>query len=489
MGERSVGDRSSILVEGDTVWRVATADRLAFIIDGADYFAALRDAIGRAQRSVRILAWVIDSRLQMVRDGEDDGRPTELAAFLFHLVEERPDLHIWIDCWDHSVIYTLDRELLSQVRLGWTSPEGLHFELGSHHPPGASLHEKLVVIDDAVAFIGGFDQGMGRWDTSEHRPDDPRRVTPAGEPYPPFHDLGVVVSGPAARALGDHARRRWRRTTGELLEPVAAAGDAWPAAVDPAVEDVEVGIVRTRAAWGGEAEVRETERLHRSFIADARHRIFIENQYLTADGVGRALAGRLAGEDPPDVVAISTKESEKWLEQVTMGGLRARWCRELIEADREDRFGVYCPVFEDGTPIMVHSKLFTVDDRLLYVGSANLANRSMVLDTECGLAVDGSLRPDVQRAIRGFRRRLLAEHLGTTPSVVAERERELPLKRVVEELAGGERTLVELPLDEQEIPSILEPLAELADLYIFPSPAKQVRATVADGAGEDELPE
>lgn len=475
-----MGDRSPILIEGETVGRIATADRLAFIVDGADYFAALRDALGRARRSVLILAWVIDSRLQMLRDGASDGRPSELAAFLAELVGERPELHIRIDCWDHSVIYTLDRELLSRVRLGWTSPKRLRFELGSHHPPGASLHEKIVVIDDEVAFIGGLDPGMCRWDTSEHRPGDPRRVNPIGEPYPPFHDLQLVVSGEAARALGEHARRRWKRTTGETVEPVAADGDPWPATVEPAVEDVEVGLVRTRAPWGGEPEILETQRLLRRLIAEAREQIFIENQYLTEDDIGSALAERLRGEDPPDVVAVTSRESEKWLEHITMGGLRARWCRELFEADRQDRFGVYCPVFEDGTPIMVHSKLVCADDRLLYLGSANLATRSMYLDTECGLAIDGSSRADVRQAIRDFRRGLLAEHLGTTPAAVAERERELSLKQTVEALAGGRRTLAELPVDEQELPGAVEPLAELADARIFPSASKPDRGRVAE---------
>ena len=198
-------DAKSILVEGDTVWQIVTADRLAFLIDPAEYFAALHEALGRAQRSVMILAWVIHSQLRLVRNGDADDQPAKLVEFLTYLVEKRPDLHIRIACWDHSLIYTLDREMLTQVRMGWATPERLHFELDSHHPPGASLHEKVVVIDDEVAFLGGIDAGRYRWDTSAHEPDDPRRVAPTGESYPPFHDLQTVVGGPAARVLGDHA--------------------------------------------------------------------------------------------------------------------------------------------------------------------------------------------------------------------------------------------------------------------------------------------
>lgn len=480
-----MGKSRSILREGDTVWRVATADRLTFLVDGADYYAALRDALSRARRSVVILAWVIDSQLSLVRGEDEDDRPAKLAEFLSHLLGERPDLHVRIACWDHSAIYTFDRELLTRVRLGWTTPERLRFELDDNHPPGASLHEKVVVIDDEVAFIGGFDLGRYRWDTSAHDPDDPRRVSPAGEPYPPFHDVQAVVSGPVARVLGDHARRRWRWLTGESTEPVEADGDLWPSTVEPAIEDLDIGVVRTRAAHGSRSEVRETLNLHRSLIAEAKDHIFIENQYLTADQIGRALRRRLSEDDPPAVVAITSKETEGWLEQLTMNGLRARWCREIRDADHRSRFAAYCPVNCAGEPVTVHSKILAVDDRWLYIGSANLANRSMVLDSECGLAIEAGGRDDARRLIRALRRRLLAEHLDATPSEVAKHEEHGSLKAAVDALAGGDRTLVPLPVDAQELPDSLEPIAQLADPHAVPSLAQIARELVGGDENDD----
>ena len=481
------GNFESILRKGDTVWRVATADRLAVLVDGADYYAALRDALGRARQSVVILAWVVDSQLSLVRDQDEDGRPVRLAEFLSHLVGERPDLHVRIACWDHSAIYTFDREVLPRVRLGWTTPDRLRFELDDSHPPGASLHEKVVVIDDEVAFIGGFDLGRYRWDTSAHDPDNPLRVTPTGEPYPPFHDVQAVVSGPVARVLGDHARRRWRRLTGESIELVEADSDLWPSTVDPAIEDLAVGIVRTQAEHGKRSAVRETLNLHRSLVAGARNHIFIENQYLTADQIGRALRSRLSEDDPPTVVAITSKETEGWLEQLTMGGLRARWCREIRDADHRSRFAAYCPVNRAGEPLTVHSKILTADDQWLYIGSANLANRSMVLDSECGLAIEAGGRDDARRLIRALRHRLLAEHLDATQSEVAALEEKGSLKDAIDALAGGERTLVPLPVDAQELPDSLEPIAQLADPQIVPSLSQVARELV--GGDEDDDPD
>lgn len=53
-----------------------------------------------------------------------------------------------------------------------------------------------------------------------------------------------------------------------------------------------------------------------------------------------------------------------------------------------------------------------IDDELLLVGSANLNNRSMVLDTECNIAIDANGDPRIQGALALMRNTLLAEHLG-----------------------------------------------------------------------------
>ena len=59
------------------------------------------------------------------------------------------------------------------------------------------------MIDDRVAFCGGIDLTIRRWDTAEHRADDARRRDPRGIAYAPMHDVQVAVDGEAARALGD----------------------------------------------------------------------------------------------------------------------------------------------------------------------------------------------------------------------------------------------------------------------------------------------
>src|SRR3546814_19533002 len=99
-------------------------------------------------------------------------------------------------------------------------------------PVGAAHHQKLVVVDDAIAVIGGLDLTIRRWDTSDHAADQPLRTDPAGQPYTPFHDLQLMLDGAAATALAEVARGRWPRVTGVRLPPKPnqdGATDLWQA--------------------------------------------------------------------------------------------------------------------------------------------------------------------------------------------------------------------------------------------------------------------
>jgi hypothetical protein len=106
-----------------------------------------------------------------------------------------------------------------QARLAHASE--LSFHLDDQHPVGASHHQKIVIVDDAIAFVSGYDLTKVRWDSCGHKQNDTRRVSHDGKPYAPFHDVGIAVGGDCARALGELARERWRRATGRRLEPPA----------------------------------------------------------------------------------------------------------------------------------------------------------------------------------------------------------------------------------------------------------------------------
>lgn len=461
--------RAGLLAVDRNCWRIEHASRAGFLIDADAYFKAFVEAAGHARRSILIAGWDFHSRTRLLcADGRDC--ELELGRFLNDLVRRRRELQVHILIWDYPMIFGLDREWAPLYGLSWKPHRRICFRYDNTHPTGGSHHQKIVVIDDAVAFSGGIDLTSRRWDTCEHAPQNAHRVM-GGAAYPPFHDLMMAVEGPAARALGDLLRERWQRATNETLEPPWAkkslfrrvgphpSGTAWPASLDNPLRDVAVGISRTAPPIAGQASVREVEALYLDMIAAARHSIYIENQYFTADRVGDALAARLAEPEGPEVVVVLRELSHGWLEEVTMQTLRTKLIERLRAADLHGRLRVYYPFIDGlkiGTCIDVHSKMMVVDDEIVRIGSANLANRSMGLDTECDLTVEALGREEVRAAICDLRAQLLGEHLGFEPARVRETiERTGSLRSAIDLLQGNERTLKALPDLPQVSPAML----------------------------------
>ncbi|MGH7900050.1 MAG: VTT domain-containing protein, partial [Candidatus Binatia bacterium] len=215
----------------------------------------------------------------------------------------------------------------------------------------------------------------------------------------------------------------------------------------PDIENVSLAIARTAPGYAEQPEVREIECQNLDAFAAARREIYIENQYVTATQVGDALSARLGERDGPEVVIVTSRDSTDWIENATMGVLRGRLLDRLRAADRHDRLRVYYPVVPDigERYVKVHSKVLIVDGVFARIGSSNLCNRSMGIDTECDVAIEAGGDPSVRSAVELFRNRLLAEHLGVSVEEFARAlGRERSLIRAIERLRSGERTLEDL---------------------------------------------
>lgn len=431
---------------------LASASKVAVIADARDYFAALAQAAARARRSIDMVAWDLNTRVRLIRDeraGNSEGRPT-FGELMQDLVRRNPDLHVRILCWKPAFVYLFERQSLADAVRALRHPR-IHLRFDDTHPFGACHHQKIVVIDDSVAFSGGLDPSRDRWDSPKHRPNDRRRENPDGERYRPFHDVQMAVEGDVARALGDLVRERWYRATGERLEPVPRDGESrWPPLLPPDFSGVPVAISRTEPAYAGRTEIREVERLFLDSFEEARRLVYLEAQYFTSSRIATALCERLRNEHGPEVVLVLSQHHGNLKEDASMGVLRYQALDQLKRADRHGRLRCVYPLVPGigDSFVNVHSKVSIIDDRFLRVGSANLSNRSLGLDTECDLAVESDER-EVRDRIARVRRRLVGEHLGLAPEEVGRLEEEHggSLAAVIDARKGFPRRLEPLPLE------------------------------------------
>lgn len=454
-----------ILSIGRNCWRVERAGKAALVIDAEAYFKAVKEAALQARHTVYLIGWDFDTRIKFEPEGKTLDGPAKLGPFLRWIDKTRPDVRVHVLKWNLGALQSLGRGTTPLAILDWMTSRRIRFKLDSAHPPGAAHHQKIIVVDDCLCFCGGIDMTTDRWDTREHRDGDKRRRRPSGRRYGPWHDASMVVSGPVAGALGDLARDRWQRATGETLEPPPRDDPIWPESIEPTFEDIEVAIARTSPGYTDDHEpVHEIEALYLDAIAAARRTIYCESQYFASRKIGEALARRLREPDGPEVVIVNPESADGYLEAAVMDTARAKLLAVVRKADRHGRFRIYTPVTKKRRPIYVHAKILIVDDVLLRVGSSNLNNRSLGFDTECDLVMEaarqGASGPDFRARVRAILHDLLAEHLDVEADTVATalEDADGSLIRAIEGLMGDGRSLA--PYEPDEPAAVEEALAD-----------------------------
>lgn len=436
----------TVLEPTQSCWRIARAHQFALVVDADAYFTAFAEALLSSQRRVIIVGWDFDTRTRIRLAGYRAGHWTTLHALFIEALEKHPELVIKILCWDYAAVYAFDREFFPETRFHATAPGRVRIEFDGQHPSGASHHQKIIIMDDAVAFVGGMDLASGRWDTSAHRPFEPLRVTPSGKRYIPVHDVMALLDGPAAHDLAEVCFDRWKRVTGEDLQPLLESGPKpWPDSIKPELIEVDVGISRTDPPFAGRPAIREIQILFQRVTQSAQQLIYVENQYFSSRRIAVLLLHQLRRAKGLCIVMILPQRFGGWFEGHTVGAEQAHLIRSLRKKDSNNGFGAYSPVSSGGrrkTHIHVHSKLMIVDDCILVVGSANLNNRSLGFDTECNVTVVTKPGTEAARGIRAMRLRLMAEHLGVQVDALEQLERQglSPIK-CIEKLRGLNKTL------------------------------------------------
>ncbi len=421
MNELRHDQSHNLLTPGRNCWRVERADRFAVLMENEAYFDALRSALAKARRSVVVLGWQFDPRTRLDPESPHHDHQAQIGHQLRMLVKARPDLDVRLLIWKSPLLIAASQGFYPHRARGWFRKRMVEFRLDPPPAIGACHHQKVIIIDDALAFCGGGDISTDRWDTEAHLDGDPRRCQPSGVIPSPRHEVMAVMDGPAARAVGDLARERWFRSTGERTIADETDSDPWPDGLEPDLRGTPVAVVRTEPAAGGRAEVRENEALHLDAIRRARRLIYFENQYFTSPVIAEALAERLGEEDGPEIVLVSTGTSPSWFDRITMDTARSEVLYRLEQADRHNRFFAFTPHTRMGERIIVHAKVSIYDDAVLRIGSTNLNNRSLGFDTECDVAAEPTDEAG-REAIRRFRQRTIGHWIGVDAEAFGEVE-------------------------------------------------------------------
>jgi phospholipase D1/2 len=409
-------------------WRVHRNARTGIFVDARDYYCAFYALARQARRSILLLGWQFDSDVPLLR-GKDvpagtDPESLELLPFLDGLCAAHPELEVRVLAWDHSVWLSLEREVLQKLSFALRTSERFYFENDATVSQYGAHHQKVAIIDGQYAFFGSNDICQDRWDTSEHACASELRVGRGGRPCKPYHELQAVVTGDAARSLVDLFVERWADGTGQRLDAEALvtperAPAELPADVTIAMPAAELGLYRQFPHRLGRPPVREVAALLVSWIDQAERLIYIETQYFTSKSITDALVRRMRQADRGrlEIVVILPERPEALKEELAVGATQVEVLAELtaVASETGHALGLYNVATRDESGrdvfVYIHSKLMIVDDIRMTIGSANLNNRSMSLDSEINAAwMADAPGDDLARAIRAVRTRLLSEH-------------------------------------------------------------------------------
>lgn len=446
--------------EGWNCWHSQKADYVSVIVDYGNYYRNLHESISKAQKSIFVLGWDIDSRIELLRGKDTQGiKETSFFDLICKRARENPDLQIYLNRWDYSMFFMRQREPLWKQKWKSCGLSNIHVCMDNVVPFSACHHQKIVVIDDTLAYWGGMDVALGRWDFRQHHVRNKNRADPAQLPqwdetekFDPFHDIQAVMAGPAAHSLAQWARKRWidacPSITPASFSPAIQSGlpDVWPNTDPPDFENIDVAIARTMPAMHGQNQVEEVYQLLLDEIGQAENFIYIENQFLACADIAHALNRRLKERPQLRLLAVSCFDPNGIMERLAMWGGRVRFKDILTEGGVADRTALTYPVCKENgheAAVRIHSKLMIIDNKYLHIGSANINNRSMGMDTECDVSLSGS-HEAARKKISAVRNDLIREHTGYSTEYIQN----------IVNCGDVKRLLIEKPTSRQHLREI-----------------------------------
>jgi phosphatidylserine/phosphatidylglycerophosphate/cardiolipin synthase-like enzyme len=417
---------------------------LEVLIDGENALPAMAEAIRNARRHVHVCSWHLEPDFD---PGPREARPVrELLAE----TAERIPVRVLVWAGAPVPVFQPRRGLVKSERDALVKGTKIQCELDAHGRMMHCHHEKLVIVDDELAFVGGIDLTAlagDRYDSNAH----PHKAGAIG-----WHDASSLLRGPIVGDVAAHFALRWEAVTGEALERSEALAPAG---------DVTAQFTRTVPEGAYDVLPRGEFSILESYIRalrSARHLIYLENQFLWSPEIVAILEAKLRhppSEDFRVVVLLPHKANNG---QDDTRGMLGR----LVAADEGRKNFLATTILsrtgERSGPLYVHAKIGIVDDAWLAIGSANLNEHSLFNDSEVDVVT-------CDRALaRSTRLTLWAEHLegpadGDPATVVDEQWRPIASEQLERHRAGAPLThhLVELAGVSRRSRRLLGPLDAL----------------------------
>ena len=391
--EAAIDPPPAFWADGDPPPRSGNA--LEVLIDGANALPAMAGAISSARAHVSVAGWHVTPDFDLTQ-----GTSATVLQQLLAEVASRVPVRVLL--WAGAPLPVLRpwRGDVRQVRDRLCAGNRIQCALDARERPMHCHHEKTIVIDDQVAFVGGIDLTSlngDRWDTCDH---PPRGAVG-------WHDVAVRLAGPAVRDVAENFAMRWRATTGEALPAVESPSPAGEAVVQ---------VVRTVPDGMYPQLPRGDFRIVESYLRalrSARRFVYLENQFLWSPEILAVLRDKL--EHPPSedfrmVLLLPAKPNSG--ADDTRGQLGT-----LFQADADAGQLLACTLYaiggEQDFPVYIHAKVGIVDDAWMTIGSANLNEHSLFNDTEMNVVTNDAA------LIRDTRQRLWSEHLERSRDEVA----------------------------------------------------------------------
>lgn len=382
------------------------------LVDGKDYMADLRRTIGTCDRALLIAGWRM-SNGQLLNPIFSDG------ALLGQSILNAVTAAAHRGCSVKALLFNVPGTQMPGPFRFWHARDNYEFAravtsaggeviLDSRLAPvpASAHHQKFVLAlskrsDRDVAYVGGIDICLDRWDRPAHDAAGERQrdVVEAGliethtPSQPGWHDVQARLQGPAVGQIYEVFRERWNDERPANHDPLlrefrsgTPLKDLPPECPPAGKQAVQVNVTLPAGMFprvGGAGEMT-VARAHEKAISRAQHYIYVEDQYVwpcsLVDKLEQALQRGVhvlmvvaRDYDAPGLAPIAKRLRHQVADRLRKAG--------------GDRFKMFHIEREDGEQVYVHSKALIVDDCYASIGSANFNARSLTNDTELQIGV------------------------------------------------------------------------------------------------------